>query len=94
MSAISLSIDVDSAQSTANSSNISIQETFSFEGGEGSENWVREDEGRTAGLYVIERAVSVHILSMASQQLRGHETGESPHVEDVKRLQDVEDRKK
>lgn len=63
MSTISLSISMDSAQSTANGSNISIQETVSFEGGEGSEHRVRSGEGRAVGLYAIERAVSVHVRS-------------------------------
>lgn len=72
MSTISLSISMDSAQSTANSSNISIQETVSFEGGEGSEHRVRSGEGRAIELYAIEHTVSVHVLPTASQQLRGH----------------------
>lgn len=80
MSAISLSVNEDSAQSTANSSNISIQETLAFDGGEGSEHRARDDEERTTGLYAIEHTVSVHVLSMAFQQFRGDMRSANRHT--------------
>lgn len=80
MSTISLSSNADSAQSTANSSNISIQETLDFEGGEGSEHRARDGEERTTGLDAIEQMVSVHVLSMAFQQFRGHMRPASRHT--------------
>lgn len=69
---MSLPIDMDNAQSTTNSSSISIQETINFEGGEGSEHRVRDGEGRATGLYDTEHTVRVRVLYLASQQLRGY----------------------